>query len=198
MSLKALLGDAYREDMTAAEIEAALAGRRIVDADSLPKMVSKEVFDKTASELARYKKELKALQEQNMTAEERLKAELEKAQEMQASYAKELSKLRAKEVFVEAGLKEDEYESILEMVVSDDTDATVVRAKAMIDLIESQKKAVEKAVKAQLLKDTPKPPAGAAPGGAMTKEDFRKLTLAEKQRFAKENRELYEAFYKEE
>ena len=30
MSLKALLGDAYREDMTAAEIEAALAGRRLL------------------------------------------------------------------------------------------------------------------------------------------------------------------------
>ena len=41
--------------------------------------------------------------------------------------------------FVEAGPKEDEYEPILEMVVSDDTDATVARAKAMIDLIESQK-----------------------------------------------------------
>ena len=112
MSLKALLGDAYREDMTVAEIEAALAGRRIVDADSLPKMVSKEVFDKTASELYRYKKELKALQEQNMTAEERLKAELEKHKKCRRVMLKSFLNC-AKEIFVEAGLKEDEYESIL-------------------------------------------------------------------------------------
>jgi len=197
MNLKELLGDAYREDMTLEEVEQALEGINLVDPAKLPKSVSKEVFDKTASELARVKKELKELQEKNMTAEEKLKLELEKAAEAQAQYKRELAKLRATEIFVTAGLTEDDYKTLLDIVVSEDEEATKVRAKSMVDVIASQKKAVEKAVKAELLKGTPKPEPG-EPSKPMTLEDFRKMSLMEKQRFARENPELYREFYKEE
>lgn len=197
MDLKKLLGDSYKEDMTLEEVEAALKGRKLVDPDTLPKSVSKDVFDKTASELARYKKELRELQEQNMTAEEKLQAELEKAAAAQQLYNRELSTLRAKEIFVIAGLTTDEYTPLLEVVVSDDEAITKARAKTMVDLIDAQKKAVEQAVKAELLKSTPKPPAG-EPDKGMTKEKFSKLNLLDKQKFATENPEIYQAFYKEE
>ena len=197
MNLKELLGDAYREDMTLEEVEQALEGINLVDPDKLPKSVSKEVFDKTASELARVKKELKELQEKNMTAEEKLKLELEKAAESQAQYKRELAKLRATEIFVAAGLTEDDYKTLLDIVVSEDEEATKVRAKSMVDVIASQKTAVEKAVKAELLKGTPKPEPG-DPSKGVTLEDFRKMSLMEKQRFAMENPELYQSIYKEE
>ena len=160
MNLKELLGDAYREDMTLEEVEQALEGINLVDPDKLPKSVSKEVFDKTASELARLKKELKELQEKNMTAEEKLKLELEKAAEAQAQYKRELAKLRAREIFVTAGLSEEDYTPLIDIVVSEDEEVTKVRAKSMVDVIASQKKAVEKTVKAELLKGTPKPEPG--------------------------------------
>ena len=169
----------------------------MVDPATLPKSVSKEVFDKTASELARVKKELKELQEQNMTAEEKLKLELEKAAESQAQYKRELSKLRAREIFVTAGLSEEDYTPLIDIVVSEDEEVTKVRAKSMVDVIASQKKAVEKAVKAELLKGTPKPEPG-EPFKPMTLEEFRKMSLMEKQRFARENPELYQELYKEE
>lgn len=197
MNLKELLGDAYREDMTLEEVEQALEGINLVDPAKLPKSVSKEVFDKTASELARVKKELKELQEKNMTAEEKLKLELEKAAESQAQYKRELAKLRATEIFVAAGLIEDDYKTLLDIVVSEDEEATKVRAKSMVDVIASQKKAVEKTVKAELLKGTPKPEPG-DPSKGITLEDFRKMSLMEKQRFARENPELYQSIYKEE
>jgi len=197
MNLKELLGDAYREDMTLEEVEQALEGINLVDPDKLPKSVSKEVFDKTASELARVKKELKELQEKNMTAEEKLKLELEKAAESQAQYKRELAKLRATEIFVAAGLTEDDYKTLLDIVVSEDEEATKVRAKSMVDVIASQKKAMEKTVKAELLKGTPKPEPG-DPSKGVTLEDFRKMSLMEKQRFAMENPELYQSIYKEE
>lgn len=197
MNLKELLGDAYREDMTLEEVEQALAGINLVDPDKLPKSVSKEVFDKTASELARIKKELKELQEKNMTAEEKLKLELEKAAVSQAKYAKELSKLRATEIFVTAGLSEEDYTPLIDIVVSEDEEVTKVRAKSMVDVIASQKKAVEKTVKAELLKGTPKPEPG-EPFKPMTLEEFRKMSLMDKQRFARENPELYQEIYKEE
>jgi len=197
MNLKELLGDAYREDMTLEEVEQALKDLNLVDPSTLPKSVSKEVFDRTASELARYKRELKELQEKNMTAEEKLKLELEKAAEAQAKYAKELSKLRATEIFVTAGLSEEDYTPLIDIVVSEDEELTKVRAKSMVDVIASQKKAVEKTVKAELLKGTPKPVVG-DPDRGMTAEQFRKLSLMDKQRFARENPELYQSIYKEE
>ena len=55
----------------------------------------------------------------------------------------------------------------------------------------------EKSLKAELLKDTPTPPAGEGSKG-MTKEAFRKMTLDEKAKFAEEQPEQYQSFYKEE
>ena len=201
MNLKELLGDAYKEGMSFEEIEAALADKELVDPSTLPKSVSKEVFDKTASELSKVKKELQALKEASMTDAEKLQAELDKAKEAQALYNKELSKLRAKEIFVAAGLTEEDYTPILELVVSEDEETTKARAKSMVDLITAQKAAAEKAIKAELLKGTPKPKpgdSGDSDGEKMTKEKFKKLSLFEKQKFALENPDAYKEFYKEE
>jgi hypothetical protein len=197
MDLKTLLGDTYKENMTLDEINEALKGLNLVDPSTLPKSVSKEVFDKTASELAKVKKQLKELQEKSMTDEEKLQAELEKAIETQKQYAKELAKLRAKEIFVEAGLSEEDYEPLLEMVVTGDEETTKTHAKNMVKVIEAQRVATEASVKAELLKKTRKPPAGNGEG-ELTKEQFKKMNLIEKQKFAKENPELYQKFYKEE
>jgi len=171
MDLKTLLGDDYKDGMTIEEINAALADKNFVDSSTLPKSVSKEVFDKTASELAAVKKKLRELQESSMTAEEKLKVETEKTQELQKTYAKELAKLKAKEVFVTAGLTETDYSPLLDVVITEDEEVTVSRAKAMVDVINAQKQAVEQAVKAELLKGTPKPPAGS---GGIGKVDYEK------------------------
>lgn len=197
MTLQELLGDGYKDGMTVEEIETALADKTLVDPSTLPKSVTKDVFDKTASELAKVKKELKSLQEKSMTDDEKLQAEIDKAKEVQANYAKELAKLTAKEIFVTAGLKEDDYTPILDAVVTEDTETTKTRAQSMVDLIVAQKEAVDKAVRKELLDKTPKPPAGAG-GKAVTKEQFAKMGLIEKQKFAIENPELYKEFYKEE
>jgi DNA-binding transcriptional MerR regulator len=185
-SLKDLLGDAYKEGMTLDEINTALASKNFVDPEALPKSVSKEVFDKTASELASVKKKLKELQEQNMSAEELLNLEKQRTEEMKKQYAKELAKLKAKEIFVESGLKEKEYTSLLEVIVTENEEVTAARARTIIDVINAQKKAVEQAVKAELLKDTPKPPAG-DPGGLITKEQFDKMSSKEQMEFIQKN-----------
>ncbi len=162
MGLKELLGDDYREDMTLEEVDKLLEGRKFVDPETLPKSVSKEVFDKTASELAQYKRELKKLREQNLTAEEKLKLELENAKKVQSEYIKELHKLRAKEIFIAGGLEEEEYTPILDMVVSEDEETTIGKATQVMELIKTRNELTEKKVKMELLKDTPKPPAGDA------------------------------------
>ena len=173
MDIKTLLGDAYKEGMTIDEINAALADKNFVDPATLPKSVSKEVFDKTASELASVKKKLKELEQNSMTAEQKLQQEMEEAQNIKKQYAKELAKLKAKEIFVESGLTEKDYTSLLDIVVSEDEETTANRAKAMIDVINVQKQVVEKAVKEELLKNVPKPPAGS--GNKIGKVDYEEL-----------------------
>lgn len=190
MNLKELLGDAYKEGMTFEEIEAALADKELVDPSTLPKSVSKDVFDKTASELSKVKKELIALKEASMTDAEKLQAELDKAKEAQAIYNKELSKLRAKEIFVTAGLTETDYASILDIVVSEDEETTKTRAKNMVDLIAAQKAAAEKAIKAELLKGTPKPKPGEGDTG-ITKEQFEKMNWKERTELKQKDPELF-------
>lgn len=190
MNLKELLGDAYKEGMSFEEIEAALADKELVDPSTLPKSVSKDVFDKTASELSKVKKELKALKEASMTDAEKLQAELDKAKETQANYNKELSKLRAKEIFVTAGLTETDYAPILDVVVSEDEETTKTRAKSMVDLIAAQKAAAEKAIKAELLKGTPKPKSGEGDTG-ITKEQFEKMNWKERTELKQKDPELF-------
>ncbi len=187
MKIQDLLGDAYKADMTLAEIETLLADKHLVDPSTLPKSVDKSVFDKTASELAATKKALKELQESSMTADERIQAELAKAAEAQKTYAKELSKLKAKEVFVSAGLSEADYSSILDSIVSEDETATLTLSKGMVNLIAAQKTATEKALRAELLKGTPKPGAGTPGVEAMTKEKFLSLASNEQEAYIKEN-----------
>ena len=52
----------------------------------------------------------------------------------------------------------------------------------------------DKAMKAELLKSTPTPPAGEGDKG-VTKEDFKNMNLAEIAKFARENPERYKEFY---
>ena len=160
MELKDLLGDVYKDGMTFEEISTAIADKTFVDSATLPKSVTKDIFDKTASELAKIKKEFGDLKATSMTSDEKLQAELAKAATAQSTYAKELAKLRAKEIFVTSGLTEADYAQILDTVVSEDEETTKVRAKSVVDLIAAQRAAVEKAVKADLLKGTARPPAG--------------------------------------
>jgi len=198
MELKDLLGEAYKEGMTVEEINAVLSDKTFVDPTTLPKTVDKTVFDKTASELAKVKKNLKALEQKNMTDDEKIQEELKKAQEAQNKYNKELAKLRAKEIFVEAGLTEKDYEGILDTVVTEDEELTKARAKTMIDLINSQKKQAEKAIKAQLLKNTPKPPAGGSSEDVITKEKFEKMNWRERTELKQKDPELFKELSKTE
>lgn len=160
MDLSTLLGDAYTPEMTLEDVSKALEGLNLVDPTSLPKSVDKKVFDKTASELAELKRQNETLKKNSLTKEEQLAAELAKAESSQKEFARRMSKLSAKELFVGAGLKEEDYADILETLVSEDAEETETRTKNLIKLLNSQKVSTEKALKAELLKGTPKPPAG--------------------------------------
>ena len=150
--------------------------------------VSKATFDKKASEASELSKQLKA----RMTDDEAKAAK--EAEERAALLARVEELEREKSVntyttsYLAMGYDEKLAKATAEAIAKGD----------MVAVLENQKvfnETREKALKAELLKGTPTPPAGDG-GGTMKKEDFAKMTLTEKQKFATENPEAYANFYK--
>ena len=171
------------------ETRAAISAMEFADAPDMSKFVSKAIFDKKASEAADLSKKLKSL----MSEDEKAKAEQDEAfKTMQA----ELETLRTEKAidantkkWMSLGYDEKLATETAKAMVSGDTEKIFANHAKFI----TEK---EKNLRAQLLKDTPAPPPGEGSKG-MTKEDFSKLSLAEKAAFAKEKPEQYKEFYKE-
>lgn len=149
--------------------------------------VSKAVFDKTASELASAKKSLK----EKMTDDEAKAAK--EAEEKAALIARveQLEHEKAVNSYVNSylamGYDEKTARSSAEALTKGDMETVFANQKTHIENR-------EKALKAELLKQTPPPDGGGADKG-MKKEDFSKLSLAEQAKFASENPDIYKEFY---
>lgn len=172
------------ENMTPEEKVAALEAYE----PDMSGFVAKSVFDKTASDLAAAKKSLK----EKMTEDE-AKATKE-AEEREALLAR-VKELEHKELvgsyttsYLSLGYDEKSARATAEAMATGDMETVFKNQKIHNDTR-------EKALRAELLKETP-PPAGGGADKGMNKEDFSKLSLDEKQKFAKENPEVYASFYK--
>lgn len=173
-------------EMSAEDKLKALEGFDIPDPD-YSGYVKKDVFDKTASELAGVKKQLK----DKMTDDEAAKQkEQEEREELQSKYDKllresEISKHKAK--LLGLGYDEKLADETAEAMADGDMEKVFVNQKKHLD-------SVEKRVRADALKDTPKP----TPDGdskTMTLEKFRKLSPAERAAFFEEHPEEYKELY---
>lgn len=174
------------ESMSAEEKLAALESFEMPDADYTG-WVKKEALDKATSEAANFKKQLR----ERMSEEEAAKA---KAAEELASAMEELERYRAKDAineyttqFMSIGYDAELAKSTAQAIQKGDMTAMFKNhAKFVVER--------EKALKAELLKGTPAPPAG-DPTKGINKEAFSKMTLLEKQKFAQENPEQYKEIY---
>ena len=91
--IQTLLGEDYREGMTVEEINGVLANKQFVDPTTLPKSVEKSVFDKTASELSKVKKELAALKTTAMSDDEKVQDAIRKAESKEKEFTAKLNRL---------------------------------------------------------------------------------------------------------
>lgn len=151
--LKELLGEAYKEDMTLEDINAALAEKEFIGKEALSEYVPKNIADKYATEAAEFKKKWKSA-----SSEQEQKA-IEEA-ERQAQVEEELKTLRRAAKVSEyekqhLNLKYEEAEAkeIAEALYDGDMD-TVFR------LQKKHEEALQKAIKADLMKQMPAPPSG--------------------------------------
>lgn len=169
------------------EAKAAILGMEFADAPDMSQFVAKSVFDKKASEAADLSKQLKS----RMTQDEQAAAQQAEAL---AAMQSELESLRADKAkseytaqFLAIGYEEKLAKSTAEALHKGDM-ATMFKNHALFVADR------EKAMKAELLKNTPAPPAGEGDKG-ISKETFQKMTLAEQQKFATENPDAYNKFY---
>lgn len=169
------------------EAKAAIVAMEFADAPDMTQYVTKAQFDKKASEAADLTKQLRS----RMTEDEAAKA---KAAEDMAAIMSELETLRADKAvseytaqFMGVGYSEELAKAT----------AVALQKGDMAAMFKNHAKFVadrDKSMKAELLKQTPTPPAGEGSKG-MTREEFAKMSLAEKSKFAEENPDRYKEFY---
>ena len=184
--LKALLGDKYKEGMTVEELMALEIEEPKVDTS---KYVSKELYDKAASETANYKKQMRA----NMSeAEQKALADAEKLKSLED----EVAQLKTEKTIAEnakglvaIGYDEKTANEVATALMKGDF-AAVINAQAKF--VDSQKKAAI----ADAVKATPHPPAGNDGANVLTKEQFKKMNIKEQLEVFEKTPELYNEFTK--
>lgn len=187
MNIKDLLKDAYKEGMSAEDIEKALEGIELPADNSAEIDRLKDALSKSNTEAANYKKQLR----EKMSADEiKAKEDTEKMEELQSKYdalLRESDIAKNKSRLLALGYDEALATETAEAMVNGETDKVFANQKKHLD-------SVEKKIREDVLKDTPKPTGGSGKT-AMTKEMFSKMSLAEQVKFAQDNPEEYKDLY---
>lgn len=149
--------------------------------------VAKETFDKTASEAASFKKQLREKQ----TAEEAQAERDKEEREALLARVEELEREKTMNVYISSylGLGYDEKlaKSTAEALVKGDTETVFKNQKIYNE-------ARENALRSELLDTTPAP-VGGGNGGGMTLEKLRALSPKERYEFSQSNPEEYKTLY---
>ena len=152
----------------------------------------KDAVTKANHEAADYKKQLKALQEQTKTGNTKADETIQNLQQQVADLTRQNTIASYTSQYTALGYSDELAKETAEAQADGDV------AKVM----ENQRKFLEeheKNLKAEILKQTPRPGQGGTgePSTGMTKEKFKKLNFAERSKFATEHPEEYAKFYNE-
>ncbi len=183
--LSDLLGSSYKEGMTEEEISEALKAIDTKNADEISKM--KNALSKANSEAAEFKRQLKSKLSDDEKAEQERKELEERLTKENAELKRTIALAENKAKLIGLGYSEElATETSIAMVDND-----------IAKIIENQSKFIEAAKKDFLKKEVSdfKKPVGNSEPKTMTKEDFRKLSVAERAKYATEHPDEYKAMY---
>ena len=174
------------ENMTLEQRLAALESYEMDEPD-YSGYVTKEVFDKTASELANSKKQLR----EKMTAEElKAKEDAEKIEELtkeRDALLREKTISAHKANYLALGYDEKLANETAEALANGELDKVFANQK-------KHNESVERKIRADVLKETPKPEGGTG-SETITKEMFSKMSIAEQYKYSVEHPEEYKKLY---
>lgn len=187
MNIKDLLKDAYKEGMTVEEIETALANIEMPIDNSAEIDRLKNALSKSNSEAADYKKQLR----EKMSADEiKAKEDAEKQAKLQSDYDALVRKVALSEnkaKLLGLGYEDRLATETAEAMIDGNLDKVFANQKKHLD-------AVEKKIREDVLRDTPKPEGGSS-SNTMTKEKFREMSANERYEFSKSHPEEYKQIY---
>lgn len=176
-------------EMTAEQKVEALEKYTIADPD-YSGYVKKEVFDKTASELAQSKKDLKArMSEEEVKAKEAAE-ELEKYKTEAETLRREKNIASNKAQLIGIGYDEALAQATAEAMESGDL-ATVIKNQQVV--LDNVKKIAKGEANASIVPPAGKPDEG---GKTITKEQFKAMNMAQRTELYQTNRELYDELSK--
>ena len=187
MNIKDLIGDAYKEGMTIEEINSALEGIELPTDNSTEIDRLKNALSKSNSEAANYKKQLN----EKLSAEERkAKEDAEKWEELikeRDALLREKTISGHKANYLALGYDEKLATETAEAMANGELDKVFANQRKHIE-------SVEKRIRADVLKETPKPEGGNG-SETITKEKFSKMSIAEQYKYSVEHPEEYKTLY---
>lgn len=158
-----------------------------VDEPDYTGYVKKEVFDKTASELADSKKQLR----DKMSADEiKAKEDAEKQEKLQSDYDALLRKVNLSEnkaKLLALGYEDKLASETAEAMVDGNLDKVFANQKKHLE-------SVEKKIREDVLHNTPKPEGGSS-SNTMTKEKLKGMSASERYEFAQAHPDEYKQIY---
>ena len=177
------------EEMTPEDKVKALESFNLPDPD-YSGYIKKDTFDKTASELAQVKKDLKARMTEEEVKAQAAAEELEKYKTEAEALRKEKNIANNKAQFISAGFDEALAQETAEALENGDFATVFKNQKTVIEN-------VKKVAKGEAMAQTPTPAGKADEGGkTITKEQFNSMSMAERTELYKTNRELYDELSK--
>ena len=183
MNIKDLLKDAYKENMTAEEIAKALEGIEAPADNSTEMEKLKNALSKSNSEAAGYKKQLN----EKLSADElKAKEDAEKAEKLQNDYdalLKQVTISENKSKLLGLGYDDSLAKDTAEAMTNGEIDKVFANQKKHLE-------SVEKKIRADILKSTPKPDGGNS-DQSITQEQFNSMGYSEKLKLYSESPETY-------
>lgn len=185
-TLREILGDAYKADMTLAEIESALNGRNLADLSG-GQYVSVGKYNTAIAERDDFKSkytdtltEAQRAEQANIERENRYK-EIEKQNAVYRYTEKFSSTIKDKAILAEVAalMAEGKY------------DEAIDRQNAYLATETAE---IEKRIKEELMKQNPQAQASVGVAGEITKEQFDQMNVAERTKFYREQPEKYNQF----
>lgn len=149
--------------------------------------VKKDVFDKTASELAEKKKELKEKMSADEQAQLEAKEQTEAMQKELATLRRESSVSKSKAKFLALGYDEKLAEETAEAVADGNMEKVFANEQKHLESFKKQ-------IQAEILKGTPKPEGGAG-NDKMTLDKLRAMSPADRYDYAQKNPDEYKSLY---
>ena len=189
-TLREILGDAYKAEMTLAEIESALNGKNLADLSG-GQYVSISKHNSIVNGLTTERDDYKTKYTEKLSEVE--KAELENAERERKYKAIEReNSINRYEKKLSSSVKDEAIRNEIAVLMADGKyDEAIDKQNAYIATETAE---IEKRIKDELMKQNPQAQAGNDGAGTITKEQFDKMTVAERTKLYKEQPEKYNEF----